>query len=124
MTMREFLDLLSAELTARGVPHELTGDQPEREPGVPPSIAVSDQDGRTRRIRVHPAYYWYYWGSDLEDRWSALRPDIAAEIIAERAPDRLARQPAGRPDPAAVARQRLTIRAHSLSAGLHPAKTR
>ena len=85
MTMREFLEALSAELTARGVPHELTGSQPGREPGTPPYIAVSDQAGRTRRIRVHPAYYWYYWGSDLEDRWSVLRPDIAAEVIAKRA---------------------------------------
>ncbi len=85
MTMREFLDVLSAELTARGVPHELVDGQPGREPGVPPYIAVSDQSGRTRRIRVHPAYYWYYWGSDLEDRWSVLRPDVAAEVIARRA---------------------------------------
>ena len=85
MTMREFLDVLSAELAARGVPHELTDSQPETEPGAPPYIAVSDQDGHTRRIRVHPAYYWYYWGSDLEDRWSALRPDITAEVIAKRA---------------------------------------
>ena len=85
MTMREFLDALSVELTARGVRHELVDSQPEREPGVPPYITVSDQDGRTRRIRVHPAYYWYYWGSDLEDRWSVLRPDVAADVIAERA---------------------------------------
>ena len=85
MTMREFLEALSAELTARGVPHELADGQPEHEPGVPPYITVSDQDGRTRRIHVHPAYYWYYWGSDLEDRWSVLRPDTAAKIIAERA---------------------------------------
>jgi hypothetical protein len=84
MTMREFLDALSVELTAHGVPHELIDSQPGREPGVPPCIAVSDQDGCTRRIHVHPAYYWYYWGSDLEDRWSALRPDVAAEAIAER----------------------------------------
>jgi hypothetical protein len=84
MTMREFLDALSVELTARGVPHELIDSQPEREPGVPPYIAVSDQDGHTRRIRVHPAYYWYYWGSELEDRWSVLRPDVAAEVIAKR----------------------------------------
>jgi hypothetical protein len=84
-TMREFLDALSAELTARGVPHDLIGSQPEAEPGAPPYIAVSDQDGHARRIRVHPAYYWYYWGSDLEDRWSVLRPDITAEVIAGRA---------------------------------------
>ena len=85
MTMREFLDVLSAELTARGVQHELAGSQSEREPGVLPYITVSDKDGHARLIRVHPAYYWYYWGSDLEDRWSVLRPDIAAEVIAERA---------------------------------------
>jgi hypothetical protein len=95
MTMREFLDALSAELTARGVPHDLIDSQPEREPGAPPYITVSDKDGRDRRIRVHPAYYWYYWGSDLEDRyywgsdledrWSALRPDVAGEVIARRA---------------------------------------
>jgi len=85
MTMREFLDALSVQLTARGVPHELIDGQPEREPGVPPYIAVSDKDGRTRRIRVHPAYYWYYWGSDPEDRWPVLRPDVAADVIARRA---------------------------------------
>jgi len=84
-TMREFLDALSAELTARGVPHELIDCQPGRQPGAPPYIAAGDQDGRTRLIRVHPAYYWYYWGSDPEDRWSALRPDTAAEVIAGRA---------------------------------------
>ena len=84
-TMREFLEVLSAELTARGVPHELTGSQPEREPGVPPCIAVSDQHGRTRRIHVHLAYYWYYWGSEPDARWSALRPDVTAEVIAKRA---------------------------------------
>jgi hypothetical protein len=83
--MREFLDALSAELTARGVPHELVDSQPEREPGAPPCITVSDQAGHARNVRVHPAYYWYYWGSDLEDRWSALRPDVAAEVIAGRA---------------------------------------
>ena len=49
MTMREFLDALSVELTVRGVPHELIDSQSEREPGDPPYIAVSDQDGRIRR---------------------------------------------------------------------------
>ena len=85
MTMREFLDVLSVELAARGVRHELVDGQPGREPGVPPYIAVCDQSGRTRRIRVHPAYFWYYWGSEPGARWSVLRPDVAAEVIAERA---------------------------------------
>ena len=95
MTMRELLDVLSAELTARGVPHDLVEGHPGvRRGGDPPRRAAApapipsgraDQDGHTRRIRVHPAYYWYYWGSDLEDRWSVLRPDVAAEVIARRA---------------------------------------
>jgi hypothetical protein len=83
--MRDFLYVLSEELTARGVPHELIDSQPEHEPGAPPCIVLSDKDGHTQRIHVHPAYYWYYWGSALEDRRSVLRPDIAAEVIAERA---------------------------------------
>jgi hypothetical protein len=85
MTMHEFLDVLSVELAARGVRHELIDGQPEREPGVPPYIAVSDRAGRTRRIHVHLAYFWYYWGSEPGARWSVFRPDIAADVIADRA---------------------------------------
>jgi len=80
-TMREFLDILGAELAARGVRHELIGSQPGLEPGIPPYISVSGRAGRTRRIHVHLAYYWYYWGSEPEARWSVFRPDVAAEVI-------------------------------------------
>lgn len=93
-TMREVLDALSAELTARGVRHEPIDSQPEREPGVPPYITVSDQDGRTRRIHAHLAYDWLLLGQRARRLLVGLPAGRRSRGNSRAgAPDRLARRP-------------------------------
>ncbi|MCG5215439.1 hypothetical protein [Streptosporangium sp. KLBMP 9127] len=50
-----------------------------------PCLDVTDVASRSRRVYVHTSFQWFYWGDQLDERVSCLRPFAAVEAVAEAA---------------------------------------
>ncbi|GII34166.1 hypothetical protein [Planotetraspora mira] len=46
-----------------------------------PALEVVDSQSRTRRVFVHLAFLWFYWGDERDERISCLRLPTAADRI-------------------------------------------
>lgn len=76
----EHLSALRGALETFGLDAPLASDSDGR-----PCLRVSDADGRTRRVYVHLAFFWFYWGDQRSERASLMRPGDAATAISEAA---------------------------------------
>ncbi|GAA0397730.1 hypothetical protein GCM10009530_56750 [Microbispora corallina] len=52
-----------------------------------PGVDVTDSRFRPRRIYVHLAFLWFYWGDQPDERVSCLRIDHATDTIEKAARD-------------------------------------
>ncbi|NJP30212.1 hypothetical protein FLW53_39685 [Microbispora sp. SCL1-1] len=68
-----------AHLESRGITAVFIVDQKDQ-----PALDVTDSCLRTRRVYVHLAFLWFYWGDQHDERVSCLRIGPAADAI-ERA---------------------------------------
>jgi hypothetical protein len=73
---------LRDELEPRGVTAVLIVDQNNR-----PALDVTDSRFRSRRVYVHLAFLWFYWGDRHDERVSCLRIGPAADWIEKAAQD-------------------------------------
>ena len=71
---------LQDELTLRGITTVLLVDQYGR-----PALEVLDRRLRSRRVYVHTAFFWFYWGDQHDERVSCLRLGPAADRIEQAA---------------------------------------
>jgi len=71
---------LQDELTQRGLTTVLLVDQYGR-----PALEVLDSRLRPRRVYVHTAFFWFYWGDQHDERVSCLRLGPAADRIEQAA---------------------------------------
>ncbi|WP_066942347.1 hypothetical protein [Microtetraspora fusca] len=76
---QQLLEELRYELKRRGIITVLLVDQSGR-----PALDVPDSRFRPRRVYVHLAFLWFYWGDQGDERVSCLRLVPAADRI-ERA---------------------------------------
>ncbi|SNT61623.1 hypothetical protein SAMN05216276_108444 [Streptosporangium subroseum] len=74
----ELLTALRNELINREIIAVLITDQKER-----PCLDVTDSAFRSRRVYVHLAFLWFYWGDQRDERVSCLRLFPAADVLAE-----------------------------------------
>ncbi|GAA1290396.1 hypothetical protein Psi02_15470 [Planotetraspora silvatica] len=73
---QDLLTDLQAMLQAREMTTVLTADQYGR-----PALEVMDSRCRMRRIFVHLAFLWFYWGDERDERVTCLRLPAAADRI-------------------------------------------
>ncbi|GIH78343.1 hypothetical protein [Planobispora longispora] len=76
----DLLTALRGELSDRETTAVLVTDQKGR-----PCLDVTDRTFRTRRVYVHIAFQWFYWGDRPDERVSCLRLLPAADRVAEAA---------------------------------------
>ncbi|MFE3455721.1 hypothetical protein ACFXJ8_43110 [Nonomuraea sp. NPDC059194] len=72
------LTALRDELRARTIPAVLVITEDGR-----PGLDVVDSRFRTRRVFVHLAFCWFYWGDQQDERVTCLRLLAAVEHLAE-----------------------------------------
>ncbi|MFB9882075.1 hypothetical protein ACFFMN_29470 [Planobispora siamensis] len=72
----ELLTALRGELIDRNTTAVLIVDQKGR-----PCLDVTDHAFRTRRVYVHLAFQWFYWGDQADERVSCLHLLPAADQI-------------------------------------------
>lgn len=77
---QRLLTELRDELAPRGITTVLVVDQDGR-----PALEVVDRQVRTRRVYVHLAFLWFYWGDHHDERVSCLRVPAAADRIEKAA---------------------------------------
>ncbi len=77
---QQLLEELRDELEPRGLTTVLIVDQSGR-----PTLEVPDSRFRPRRVYVHLAFLWFYWGDQGDERVSCLRLVPAADRIEEAA---------------------------------------
>ncbi|MEW9530817.1 hypothetical protein [Microbispora sp. NPDC049125] len=78
----QLLRELHDELVPRGVTAVLIVDTSDR-----PALDVTDSRFRPRRVYVHLAFLWFYWGDQHDERVSCLRIGSAADWIEKAARD-------------------------------------
>ncbi|GAA4183989.1 hypothetical protein GCM10022252_12170 [Streptosporangium oxazolinicum] len=76
----DLLTALRGQLVSREIIAVLVADQKDR-----PCLDVTDSAFISRRVYVHIAFQWFYWGDQPDERTSCLRLFQAADIIAEAA---------------------------------------
>ncbi|MFI0425234.1 hypothetical protein [Spongiactinospora sp. 9N601] len=74
------LGRLRDELVERGVIVVLAAGEEER-----PWLDVTDADDRVRKVFVHLAFLWFYWGDQADERVSCTDIGYAADRIREAA---------------------------------------
>ncbi|MER6514502.1 hypothetical protein ABT158_47340 [Nonomuraea sp. NPDC001636] len=74
------LTALRDELAERDVPAVLVVAEDGR-----PGLDVTDSRFRVRRVFVHLAFCWFYWGDQGDERVTCLRMAAAVERITEAA---------------------------------------
>lgn len=67
---------LRDRLVGRGVEVHHISDQEDR-----PCLEVFDTDLRIRRVYVHLAFLWFFWGERQDERTSCYQLDDAAAVI-------------------------------------------
>ncbi|MCW2875926.1 MAG: hypothetical protein JWQ95_26 [Sphaerisporangium sp.] len=67
---------LRDHLVGRGVEVHHLSDQDDR-----PFLEVFDNNLRARRVYVHLAFLWFFWGDRQDERTSCHQHDDAAEVI-------------------------------------------
>ncbi|ETK33379.1 hypothetical protein [Microbispora sp. ATCC PTA-5024] len=75
----QLLRELHGELEQRGITAVFIVDNKDQ-----PALDVTDSRLRARRVYVHLAFLWFYWGDQYDERVSCLRIGPAADVI-ERA---------------------------------------
>ncbi|KAB8178340.1 hypothetical protein [Microbispora catharanthi] len=78
----QLLTELRDELEQRGITAVLIVDEKNR-----PALDVTDSRLRPRRVYVHLAFLWFYWGDQHDERVSCLRLLPAADRIEKAARD-------------------------------------